>query len=143
MSNNKTVFPGTSHVDQLHLIGECLGKSFQLPTGESDYSEQLVVIKNAGQIAPGKSLHDRFKDYLSPSALNLLEQLLTFEMSQRITAKQALEHMFFSEEPISNVDLDMEEAMESDKCDASDEINNSMITDVDECLDVIRDCDER
>eukprot|EP01034_Spumella_vulgaris_P042097 gene42097-52186_t len=92
MSNNKQVFPGKSHIDQLHLIGECLGKNFY-QTGVG--SEQLVV--RLEQVVAEKSLQDRFADHLSPSALNLMECMLTFESSQRITASQALEHEFFTQ----------------------------------------------
>ena len=48
---------------------------------------------------PFNNLRQRFPK-LSPSGLDLLKQLLAYDPSRRLTAAAALEHPYFTEEPL-------------------------------------------
>jgi len=102
MSSGKPLFPGTSDADQLVRIFSVLGN----PTEESwpsladlpDYKEPYPPMEGKGL------LHHVPKLKNDPHGLDLLERMLQFEPSRRISAKEALLHPYFTQDAIDAVD---------------------------------------
>mmetsp|Transcript_73304 Transcript_73304/g.220160 ORF Transcript_73304/g.220160 Transcript_73304/m.220160 type:complete len:309 (+) Transcript_73304:91-1017(+) len=102
MSAGKPLFPGTSDADQLVRIFSVLGN----PTDESwpsladlpDYKEPYPPMEGKGL----EHYVPKLKD--DPNGLDLLVRMLQFEPSRRISAKEALQHPYFSQDSIDAVD---------------------------------------
>jgi cyclin-dependent kinase 6 len=100
------LFPGSSDIDQLFKIFEILG----LPK-ECDWPVNSVIplesfmnnCKNTERLALDKLIPS-----MSRSAIDLLKQLLDFNMNNRISTKQALLHDYFNEFIDPTVDKSLE-----------------------------------
>jgi cell division cycle 2-like len=94
---NQPIMPGKGEIDQLSKIFQLLGSPND--TNWPGYSK----LPNANTVnfvkQPLNNIRKRFS-YLSPNGINLLENLLCFDPDQRITAKEALTHPFFREQPL-------------------------------------------
>jgi cell division cycle 2-like len=94
------LFPGQSDRDMLGRILKLKGAP---PDGVwSECFEKLPLAyhiePHRASFARERSLHSRVPT-LSPAGLDLLEQMLAWKPADRITARAALEHPFFSEDP--------------------------------------------
>jgi serine/threonine protein kinase len=90
--NNKPLFPGKSEFDQMSKICEVLGTPSQ-----TDWPEGYTLASKITYKFPNWK-GQRLKNLIpraSEIAINLLEALLAFNPSKRMTASQALQHPFF------------------------------------------------
>ncbi|CAI2729477.1 unnamed protein product [Schistosoma spindalis] len=95
MISNRVLFPGKHYIDQLNLILQVLG---------SPSKEDFETIVNLKARAYLESLPHRTKvpwkqlyPYASESALDLLDKLLCFVPSRRITVEDALAHPYLEQ----------------------------------------------
>ncbi|KAK4470093.1 hypothetical protein MN116_005678 [Schistosoma mekongi] len=95
MLSNRVLFPGKHYIDQLNLILQVLG---------SPSKEDFETIVNLKARAYLESLPHRTKvpwkqlyPYASDSALDLLDKLLCFVPSRRITVEEALAHPYLEQ----------------------------------------------
>ncbi|CAH8570062.1 Mitogen-activated protein kinase 1 [Schistosoma haematobium] len=95
MLSNRVLFPGKHYIDQLNLILQVLG---------SPSKEDFETIVNLKARAYLESLPHRTKvpwkqlyPYASESALDLLDKLLCFVPSRRITVEDALAHPYLEQ----------------------------------------------
>ncbi|KDR83706.1 hypothetical protein GALMADRAFT_205611 [Galerina marginata CBS 339.88] len=108
----KPVFQGADEINQLEVIFKILGTPTPERWGDAANLPWYELVK------PQQALPSRFREafqrWMSPAALDLAEQLLTYDPMQRITASQAMDSAYFLEEqpgaapPIGLVDLDGE-----------------------------------
>ena len=95
MVNGKAIFPGTSTLNQVERILELLGKpkALDILSMESSLAGNII-----GSIVLKK--HKNFKTFFpkaSPNALDLIKKLLAFNPQNRLTAEQALQHVYVRE----------------------------------------------
>ncbi|KAH6914873.1 CMGC/CDK/CRK7 protein kinase [Coprinopsis sp. MPI-PUGE-AT-0042] len=92
----KPVFQGNDEIHQLHVIFKILGA----PT--VDRWPGLSNLPWYELIRPKEALANRFREYfqrwMTPAALDLAEQLLNFDPEQRVTAQDALQAPYFTQE---------------------------------------------
>jgi serine/threonine protein kinase len=96
----RPLFIGHSDIDQLYKIFEVLG----LPSDQDWPVNSVIPLKsfhsNANLSSKGQSGAESLKKLISAldeHALDLLMRLLDFNLTNRITAKNALAHKFFTE----------------------------------------------
>ena len=95
MVTGKPLFPGDSEIDQLFKIFRVLGT----PNEESwPNVSQLPDYKDTFPHWPKRELQDIIPG-LEQDGLDLLQSMLAYEPSKRISASQALEHPFFANVP--------------------------------------------
>jgi len=96
MAIGKPLFPGSSNDDQLLRIFKGLGS----PNEETwpGVVELKSDYKTAYPHFPGHKLQELVPD-LDSQGYDLLGKMLQYDPNKRITAKQALEHQYFSEFP--------------------------------------------
>ncbi|XP_078438689.1 mitogen-activated protein kinase 1-like [Wolffia australiana] len=103
LMERKPLFPGRDHVHQLRLLMELIGTPSESDLGSVNenarrYLRQLPF--HARQSFP-----DKFPR-VHPAAIDLVEQMLTFDPRQRITVEEALAHPYLatlhdiSDEPV-------------------------------------------
>jgi serine/threonine protein kinase len=93
MVTRQPLFPGDSEIDQLFRIFRMLGTPNQETwPGVSDYPDYKSTFP---QWKP-ESLAKHIKD-LEPLGLDLLQKMLVYEPSKRISAREALKHPFFND----------------------------------------------
>nr|CAB3475295.1 unnamed protein product [Digitaria exilis] len=85
------IFPGRTEVEQLHRIFKLCG------TPSEDYWEKMKFVHPTFKPYE-RCLAEKFKD-VPPSALSLLETLLSIDPDMRCTASDALNSEFFRTEP--------------------------------------------
>jgi cyclin-dependent kinase 2 len=93
MVNQRPLFPGDSEIDELFKIFRTLGTPNEetwpgvtsLPDFKSAFPKWPP--KNLASIVPG----------LEPAGVDLLSKMLMLEPSQRVTARNALEHEYFKD----------------------------------------------
>ena len=99
------LFAGRSEAEQLHLVFDALGA----PTAGACWPgyAQLPLARTRGAAAargcaPGISPRflERFRGALTQSGLDLLLRLLAYDPARRITAAAALQHPYFTDEPL-------------------------------------------
>jgi serine/threonine protein kinase len=94
----KPLFPGQNEMGQLAKIFEIIGTP-----SEEDWSENSAVTRSNFPRSSKRNWNDIIPE-LEPLAKDLLEKMLCFSTSRRITAAEALVHPYFSEfgfEPIT------------------------------------------
>lgn len=94
----KPVFQGNDEIHQLSVIYKILGT----PTPER--WQGVTELPWYELVTPTPNLTNHFRDYFSkwmtPAALDLAEELLSYDPAKRISASQALQHAYFrAEEP--------------------------------------------
>ncbi|KAH7883048.1 Pkinase-domain-containing protein [Phlebopus sp. FC_14] len=93
----KPVFQGNDEIHQLDVIYRIFG------TATPERWSGITELPWYELIKPNDIIEDRFRElfqkWLSPAALDLAEQLLTYDPTKRITAVQALEASYFRELP--------------------------------------------
>ncbi|EGG07064.1 uncharacterized protein MELLADRAFT_35629 [Melampsora larici-populina 98AG31] len=92
------IFPGKGEIDQLNQIFSLLGKPHQ------DNWPEVVKLPNFKSLnlihLPNYStLRSKFK-YLTELGIDLMNALLTYDPSKRISAEDALRHPYFNEAPL-------------------------------------------
>jgi len=116
----KPLFPGQGELDQLQKIFALLGRPSEaiwpgfdnLPYCKKAFLFSCVVYpanfrgQMNFQAQPYNFLAQHFnndattRDLVTPNTIDLLDKLLTYDPSQRITADQALKHPYFTERPL-------------------------------------------
>ena len=91
----KPFFSGKTDIDQLGQIFHAVGP----PTEENWPGVTSFPFYLAFDVKQALALEIQFP-MLTPSGLDLLKRMLTLDPSQRISAKEALEHDFFKTEPM-------------------------------------------
>ena len=114
----KTVFPGQGEINQLELIFKLLGAPTQVRwPGYKDLPHTSnIKWKN---VPDESQLHTLFPStstayatstcQLSSAGLDLLSRMLSLDPSRRISASDALEHPYFSQNPLPLAPSDMPE----------------------------------
>lgn len=93
----KALFPGKNEKDQLDKIFKDLGTpNEKIWPGWKDLP--LTNKMNFPEF-PYNTLRSRFGSYLSDNGFELINKLLTYDPSRRISAEDALNHVFFKESP--------------------------------------------
>ena len=88
MLQGKVLFPGTSQIDQLHAIFRFKGTPNEtIWPGVTSLPDFILNFPEWTQ--------KKFETIMSADTLNLLEQLLEYDPTKRISAKDALEHAYF------------------------------------------------
>jgi len=96
----KPLFPGKSEIDQINKIFKELGTpNDKIWPGPPAYSELPQVKKMNIAQHPYNNLRKRFGANLTDVGFDLLNSLLTYDPSKRITAEDALKHGYFEEAP--------------------------------------------
>lgn len=95
MLRKKPLLPGLDTFEEIKLIVECLGTPdithMEIPEATKEQIKNLP--KRDGRIFD--SLFAGLD--ISPSAIDLMKKMLTFDPTKRITAAEALEHPFFAD----------------------------------------------
>ncbi|GMP49678.1 hypothetical protein CsSME_00016593 [Camellia sinensis var. sinensis] len=117
LMNRKPLFPGNDHMHQMRLLIELLGT----PT-ESDL--EFIRSEDARRYLRQFPQHPRQQlamvfPHVNPLAIDLIENMLTFDPSKRITVEQALAHPYLArlhdiaDEPVctESFSFDFEQAM--------------------------------
>ena len=91
----RPIFPGTSTLNQLHLMFELIGRPSDEDIKEiqSDLAPRILH-----DLSPSKNRS--WRDYFptaSDDALDMIIKLLQFNPSKRLTVKEALRHPYFAE----------------------------------------------
>ncbi|KAJ3682049.1 hypothetical protein LUZ60_014622 [Juncus effusus] len=88
------LFPGRDYVQQLRLITELIGSPDDASLGFLPNDNTRRYVRQLPWF-PRRSFGLRFPT-MSPSAIDLLERMLVFDPSKRITVDEALHHPFLS-----------------------------------------------
>lgn len=91
LHTRRPIFRGSSEVDQLCIIFQCIG----LPP-ESDWPEDVSIPWNSFRIVPTTPL-DQLVPNIEADACRFLKETLIFKQTSRITALDALNHDYFSD----------------------------------------------
>ncbi|KAK1266525.1 Mitogen-activated protein kinase 4 [Acorus gramineus] len=116
----KPIFPGTECLNQLKLIVNVLGSISEADLGFIDNPKARKYIKSL-PYSPGTPLA-RLYPNADPLAIDLLQRMLIFDPSKRISVSEALTHPYMSPlyDPNMNppaqvpIDLDIDEDMRED-----------------------------
>lgn len=101
----RPVFAGQTEAEQLELICRLLGTpNDKIWPGFQDYQNSSTPVS-----LPHYPYSQLTHEYhmLSSAGLNLLSRLLTYDPSKRITASKALQHPWFSEQPLPLIESEM------------------------------------
>ncbi|GAA0141665.1 non-receptor serine/threonine protein kinase [Lithospermum erythrorhizon] len=116
----KPIFPGTECLNQLKLIINILGSKKEEDLEFIDNQKARNYIKSL-PYTPGSPL-SRLYPNAHPLAIDLLQKMLVFDPSKRISVTEALQHPYMSAlyDPNSNppaqvpIDLDIDEDLDED-----------------------------
>lgn len=103
----KPLFPGTDHIDQLTRIMALVGTPDNKLLAKITSDEARRYIKSLPKMKK-KDLKKVFGSYATSLAIDLLEKMLDLDPDTRITADQALEHLYLkqyadpTDEPVSD-----------------------------------------
>ncbi|XP_042493357.1 mitogen-activated protein kinase homolog 1-like [Macadamia integrifolia] len=111
----KPVFPGTECLNQLKLIVNVLGSQSEVDLEFIDNSKARKYIKTL-PFSPGTPFSQLYPN-ANPLAIDLLQRMLVFDPSKRISVTEALQHPYLSPlyDPKCNppaqvpIDLDIDE----------------------------------
>ncbi|CAH1110644.1 unnamed protein product [Psylliodes chrysocephalus] len=92
----KALFCGTTEGDQLSKIFRIIGKPL-----EEEWPEENVSIKWNSFDVINQVRIDQICPFICETAYSLIMSMLTFNPKKRITALEALNHTFFTEEPLN------------------------------------------
>ncbi|KAG0497066.1 hypothetical protein HPP92_001464 [Vanilla planifolia] len=90
----QTLFPGRDYVHQLRLITELIGSPDDSSLGFLRSDNARRYVKQLPQY-PKQQFSSRFPN-MSPGAMDLIERMLVFDPSQRITVDEALLHPYLA-----------------------------------------------
>lgn len=96
MGKGEPVLPGTSELGQLELISELIGSITERTW--PGYREWTPTPDYRFKYQPNNNIRARFP-YLTDAGVDLLNGLLKYDPSSRLTARQALAHEYFAEPP--------------------------------------------
>lgn len=93
MIRKTPLLPGLDTKNEIELIVECIGTPDISTMDIPETSKQQIrdLPKRSGKV------FDTLFSKISPSAIDLLKKMLTFDPKRRISAAQAMEHPFFED----------------------------------------------
>ncbi|XAR59803.1 Mitogen-activated protein kinase [Bertholletia excelsa] len=94
LMNRRPLFPGRDHVNQLGLLTELLGTPTELDLGfvrNEDARRYICQLP----IRPRQQLSTMFP-HIHPLAIDLVDKMLTFDPTKRITVEEALAHPYLA-----------------------------------------------
>lgn len=91
----KPLFPGRDYIDQLKVIITKLGTPMHEDTQFIKSNRAISFIRGLPH-SPSGNFHSLFSSNTNPKALDLIEKMLQFNPSKRITVKEALQHPYLS-----------------------------------------------
>lgn len=92
----KPLFPGKDYIHQLNLVFKVIGTPNTRQLMNMNLNESALSYLTTAPSSPPADLRRYFPD-ASHEALDLLSQLLCFDISSRLTAEQALSHPYFAD----------------------------------------------
>ncbi|OZJ03995.1 Cyclin-dependent kinase 3 [Bifiguratus adelaidae] len=97
----KPLFPGDSEIDELFRIFRMLGTpNDDVWPGVTNYQDYKASFPNWKPYTLDKAM-----PHLTPASLDLLKQFLVYDPAQRISAKRALNHSYFTEPTPEQMEL--------------------------------------
>eukprot|EP00268_Persea_americana_P047335 TRINITY_DN4924_c0_g2_i1.p1 TRINITY_DN4924_c0_g2~~TRINITY_DN4924_c0_g2_i1.p1 ORF type:complete len:383 (-),score=56.00 TRINITY_DN4924_c0_g2_i1:503-1651(-) len=94
LMNKQPLFPGRDHVHQMHLLTELIGTPTEAELGFLRSEDARRYLKQL-PYHPRKSLSQAFP-HVHPVAIDLVERMLTFDPTKRITVEEALAHPYLA-----------------------------------------------
>ncbi|KAJ8620906.1 hypothetical protein MRB53_029435 [Persea americana] len=94
LMNKQPLFPGRDHVHQMHLLTELIGTPTEAELGFLRSEDARRYLKQL-PYHPRKSLSQAFP-HVHPVASDLVERMLTFDPTKRITVEEALAHPYLA-----------------------------------------------
>ncbi|KAJ6345509.1 hypothetical protein OIU78_008212 [Salix suchowensis] len=94
LMNRKPLFPGKDHVHQMRLLTELLGKPTESDLGFVRNEDARRYIQQLDS-HPRRSLAELFP-LVHPLAIDLVDRMLTFDPTRRITVEEALAHPYLA-----------------------------------------------
>ncbi|KAJ4979103.1 hypothetical protein NE237_009883 [Protea cynaroides] len=94
LMNRKPLFPGRDHVHQMRLLTELLGSPNESELGFVRNEDAKRYIRQLPQ-HPRQPFTQIFS-HVQPDAIDLVEKMLTFDPTRRITVEQALAHPYLA-----------------------------------------------
>ncbi|KAG6761122.1 hypothetical protein POTOM_034317 [Populus tomentosa] len=94
LMNRKPLFPGKDHVHQMRLLTELLGKPTESDLGFVRNEDARRYIQQLDS-HPRRSLAELFP-LVHPLAIDLVDKMLTFDPTKRITVEEALAHPYLA-----------------------------------------------
>lgn len=95
LMSGKSMFPGTSTLNQIQRILQVTGKPTQQDIQSIDSPLAANII--SGTNIPKKKNYGAMFPYASEDALDLIKKLLIFNPKQRFTAEQSLAHKYLKD----------------------------------------------
>ncbi|CAI0548546.1 unnamed protein product [Linum tenue] len=92
LMNRKPLFPGKDHVHQMRLLTELLGTPTESELGFVRNEDARKYIRQLSP-HPRQPLAKLFP-HVHPSAMDLVDKMLTFDPTRRITVEEALAHPY-------------------------------------------------
>ncbi|NP_001313013.1 mitogen-activated protein kinase 3-like [Nicotiana tabacum] len=94
LMNRKPLFGGKDHVHQIRLLTELLGTPTEADLGFLQNEDAKRYIRQLPQ-HPRQQLAEVFP-HVNPLAIDLVDKMLTFDPTRRITVEEALDHPYLA-----------------------------------------------
>uniref|UniRef100_A0A803M816 Protein kinase domain-containing protein n=1 Tax=Chenopodium quinoa TaxID=63459 RepID=A0A803M816_CHEQI len=94
LMNRRPLFPGKDHVHQMRLLTELLGTPTEADLGFLHNEDARRYIRQLPP-QPRQQLRQVFP-HVNPLAIDLIEKMLTFDPTRRITVEEALAHPYLA-----------------------------------------------